>query len=116
MRAVLRLLPGSHRQPRHEVQDATTVRRSASGLPRVRQVKPDSLHDRTGPRRDRGGVADTWRTTEDVTNARDTSPPSGRVTAGNLAHQAGIGFQAAHTGDAGEPASYTLNGATRTTT
>ncbi len=38
------------------------------------------------------------------------------MTAGNLAHQAGIGFQAAHTGDAGEPASYTLNGATRTTT
>ncbi|MDR7275705.1 extracellular catalytic domain type 1 short-chain-length polyhydroxyalkanoate depolymerase [Catenuloplanes atrovinosus] len=47
------------------------------------------------------------------------SPAAGQVTAGNVAHNAAlppgastsIGFQATHTGDAGRPAAFALNGA-----
>ena len=48
------------------------------------------------------------------------SPASGQVTARNLTYNAGIpangsvsiGFQANHTGNAGKPSSFTLNGTT----
>jgi cellulase/cellobiase CelA1 len=51
------------------------------------------------------------------------TPAGGAVTARNLAYNAtiapnasvGIGFQATHTGDAGKPASFTLNGSTCST-
>lgn len=51
------------------------------------------------------------------------SPSSGQVTASNVSYNAtlapgasvGIGFQATHTGDAGKPVSFTLNGKSCTT-
>nr|WP_239311443.1 cellulose binding domain-containing protein [Plantactinospora mayteni] len=50
---------------------------AASGRPIVYSINPNSIHDKTGPRRNWGDVANIWRTTEDITNAWDTGQTNG---------------------------------------
>jgi alpha-galactosidase len=50
---------------------------AAAGRPIVYSINPNSIHDKTGPRRNWGDVANMWRTTEDITNAWDTGQTNG---------------------------------------
>jgi alpha-galactosidase len=50
---------------------------AATGRPIVFSINPNSIHDKTGPRRNWGDVANMWRTTEDITNAWDTGQTNG---------------------------------------
>jgi alpha-galactosidase len=50
---------------------------AATGRPIVYSINPNSIHDKTGPRRNWGDVANMWRTTEDITNAWDTGQTNG---------------------------------------
>jgi alpha-galactosidase len=46
---------------------------AATGRPIVLSINPNSFHAITGPNRNWGDVSNQWRTTEDITNAWDTS-------------------------------------------
>ncbi|MFG3600951.1 glycoside hydrolase family 27 protein [Micromonospora chersina] len=50
---------------------------AATGRPIVYSINPNSIHAKTGPQRNWGDVANTWRTTEDITNAWDTGQTNG---------------------------------------
>jgi len=50
---------------------------AASGRQIVYSINPNSVHDKTGPRRNWGDVANMWRTTEDITNKWDTGQTNG---------------------------------------
>ncbi|MEV1142188.1 ricin-type beta-trefoil lectin domain protein [Micromonospora sp. NPDC049799] len=50
---------------------------AATGRPIVYSINPNSIHEKTGPQRDWGDVANLWRTTEDITNAWDTGQTNG---------------------------------------
>ncbi|NUT48763.1 MAG: alpha-galactosidase, partial [Saccharothrix sp.] len=50
---------------------------AATGRPIVYSINPNSIHDKTGPRRNWGDVANMWRTTEDITNKWDTGQTNG---------------------------------------
>ncbi|MEV4754418.1 ricin-type beta-trefoil lectin domain protein [Micromonospora sp. NPDC049559] len=72
---------------------------AATGRPIVYSINPNSIHEKTGPQRNWGDVANMWRTTEDITNAWDTGQTNGypmgiqnivNVTV-PLAHYAGPG-------------------------
>ncbi|MEO6089647.1 MAG: glycoside hydrolase family 27 protein, partial [Umezawaea sp.] len=45
---------------------------AATGRPIVYSINSNSVHDKTGPLRNWGDVANMWRTTEDITNRWDT--------------------------------------------
>nr|WP_242547128.1 lectin [Amycolatopsis sp. MtRt-6] len=49
----------------------------AAGRPIVYSINSNSIHDKTGPRRNWGDVANMWRTTEDITNKWDTGQTNG---------------------------------------
>jgi alpha-galactosidase len=50
---------------------------AATGRPIVYSINPNSIHEKTGPQRNWGDVANLWRTTEDITNAWDTGQTNG---------------------------------------
>ncbi|GAA4965758.1 glycoside hydrolase family 27 protein [Actinoplanes utahensis] len=50
---------------------------AATGRPIVYSINSNSIHEKTGPQRDWGDVANMWRTTEDITNAWDTGQTNG---------------------------------------
>ncbi|WP_329082401.1 MULTISPECIES: glycoside hydrolase family 27 protein [unclassified Streptosporangium] len=50
---------------------------AATGRPILYSINPNSIHDKTGPRRNWGDVANIWRTTEDITNAWNTGQTNG---------------------------------------
>ncbi|MFB9545784.1 alpha-galactosidase, partial [Micromonospora sagamiensis] len=50
---------------------------AATGRPIVYSINPNSIHDKTGPRRNWSDVANLWRTTEDITNAWNTGQTNG---------------------------------------
>jgi alpha-galactosidase len=50
---------------------------AAAGRPIVYSINPNSIHDKTGPRRNWGDVANMWRTTEDITNTWDSGQTNG---------------------------------------
>jgi alpha-galactosidase len=50
---------------------------AATGRPILYSINPNSIHEKTGPLRDWGDVANIWRTTEDITNAWDTGQING---------------------------------------
>ncbi|HEX6686569.1 MAG TPA: ricin-type beta-trefoil lectin domain protein [Candidatus Limnocylindrales bacterium] len=50
---------------------------AATGRPIVYSINPNSIHEKTGPQRDWGDVANMWRTTEDITNAWNTGQTNG---------------------------------------
>jgi alpha-galactosidase len=50
---------------------------AATGRPILYSINPNSIHDKTGPQRNWGDVANMWRTTEDITNAWDTGQTNG---------------------------------------
>ncbi|WP_436761374.1 glycoside hydrolase family 27 protein [Streptosporangium sp. V21-05] len=50
---------------------------AATGRPILYSINPNSIHEKTGPRRDWGDVANIWRTTEDITNAWNTGQTNG---------------------------------------
>ncbi|MFI7542189.1 glycoside hydrolase family 27 protein [Actinoplanes sp. NPDC049599] len=50
---------------------------AATGRPIVYSINSNSIHDKTGPRRNWGDVANMWRTTEDITNAWNTGQANG---------------------------------------
>jgi alpha-galactosidase len=49
----------------------------ATGRPIFFSINPNSVHDKTGPRRNWSDVANMWRTTEDITNAWNTGQTNG---------------------------------------
>jgi alpha-galactosidase len=50
---------------------------AATGRPIVYSINSNSIHEKTGPLRNWGDVANMWRTTEDITNAWDTGQTNG---------------------------------------
>ena len=50
---------------------------ASTGRPIVYSINPNSIHEKTGPLRNWGDVANLWRTTEDITNAWDTGQSNG---------------------------------------
>jgi len=50
---------------------------AATGRPIVYSINPNSIHEKTGPLRNWGDVANMWRTTEDITNAWNTGQTNG---------------------------------------
>jgi alpha-galactosidase len=50
---------------------------AATGRPIVYSINSNSIHEKTGPMRNWGDVANMWRTTEDITNAWDTGQTNG---------------------------------------
>ncbi|MER5642972.1 lectin [Streptosporangium sp. NPDC002524] len=50
---------------------------AATGRPILYSINPNSIHEKTGPQRDWGDVANIWRTTEDITNAWNTGQTNG---------------------------------------
>ena len=50
---------------------------AATGRQIVYSINPNSIHEKTGPLRDWGDVANMWRTTEDITNAWNTGQSNG---------------------------------------
>ncbi|MFG1949380.1 glycoside hydrolase family 27 protein [Nonomuraea sp. NPDC048826] len=50
---------------------------AATGRPILYSINPNSIHEKTGPLRDWGDVANIWRTTEDITNAWNTGQTNG---------------------------------------
>ncbi|MEU4623312.1 ricin-type beta-trefoil lectin domain protein [Actinoplanes sp. NPDC023801] len=49
----------------------------ATGRPIFYSINPNSIHEKTGPRRNWSDVANMWRTTEDITNAWNTGQTNG---------------------------------------
>jgi alpha-galactosidase len=50
---------------------------AATGRPILYSINPNSIHEKTGPLRNWGDVANIWRTTEDITNAWNTGQTNG---------------------------------------
>jgi alpha-galactosidase len=50
---------------------------AATGRPIVYSINSNSIHEKTGPQRNWGDVANLWRTTEDITNAWNTGQTNG---------------------------------------
>ncbi|MEU8379646.1 lectin [Streptosporangium sp. NPDC048865] len=50
---------------------------AATGRPILYSINPNSIHEKTGPQRNWGDVANIWRTTEDITNKWDTGQTNG---------------------------------------
>jgi alpha-galactosidase len=50
---------------------------AAAGRPITFSINPNSIHEKTGPLRNWGDVANMWRTTEDITNAWNTGQTNG---------------------------------------
>ncbi|MFC4535414.1 glycoside hydrolase family 27 protein [Sphaerisporangium dianthi] len=50
---------------------------AATGRPILYSINSNSVHDKTGPRRNWGDIANIWRTTEDITNKWDTGQTNG---------------------------------------
>ncbi|MGP3929443.1 glycoside hydrolase family 27 protein [Nonomuraea sp. KM88] len=50
---------------------------AATGRPILYSINSNSIHDKTGPQRNWGDVANIWRTTEDITNAWNTGQTNG---------------------------------------
>ncbi|MEH1127225.1 glycoside hydrolase family 27 protein [Micromonospora sp. CPCC 206061] len=50
---------------------------AATGRPILYSINPNSIHEKTGPQRNWGDVANIWRTTEDITNAWNTGQTNG---------------------------------------
>ncbi|GGM27241.1 glycoside hydrolase family 27 protein [Micromonospora yangpuensis] len=50
---------------------------AATGRPILYSINPNSIHEKTGPQRNWGDVANMWRTTEDITNAWNTGQTNG---------------------------------------
>ncbi|AVT28359.1 alpha-galactosidase [Plantactinospora sp. BC1] len=50
---------------------------AATGRPIVYSINPNSIHEKTGPMRNWGDVANMWRSTEDITNAWNTGQTNG---------------------------------------
>ncbi|GAA0404648.1 ricin-type beta-trefoil lectin domain protein [Micromonospora gifhornensis] len=50
---------------------------AATGRPIVYSINPNSIHEKTGPQRNWGDIANMWRTTEDITNAWNTGQTNG---------------------------------------
>jgi alpha-galactosidase len=50
---------------------------AATGRPIVYSINSNSIHEKTGPQRNWGDVANMWRTTEDITNAWNTGQTNG---------------------------------------
>ncbi|MET8140483.1 ricin-type beta-trefoil lectin domain protein [Sphaerisporangium sp. NPDC005288] len=50
---------------------------ASSGRQILYSINSNSVHDKTGPRRNWGDVANIWRTTEDITNKWDTGQTNG---------------------------------------
>lgn len=50
---------------------------ASTGRPIVYSINPNSIHEKTGPMRNWGDVANMWRTTEDITNAWNTGQTNG---------------------------------------
>ncbi|NAS27522.1 alpha-galactosidase [Herbidospora sp. NEAU-GS84] len=50
---------------------------AATGRPILYSINPNSIHDKTGPRRNWGDVANIWRTTEDITNTWNSGQTNG---------------------------------------
>ncbi|WP_062431059.1 glycoside hydrolase family 27 protein [Herbidospora daliensis] len=50
---------------------------AATGRPILYSINSNSIHDKTGPRRNWGDVANIWRTTEDITNTWNSGQTNG---------------------------------------
>ncbi|MCG5221087.1 lectin [Streptosporangium sp. KLBMP 9127] len=50
---------------------------AATGRPILYSINSNSIHEKTGPQRNWGDVANIWRTTEDITNAWNTGQTNG---------------------------------------
>ncbi|GIG90570.1 alpha-galactosidase [Plantactinospora endophytica] len=50
---------------------------ASTGRPIVYSINPNSIHEKTGPMRNWGDVANMWRSTEDITNAWNTGQTNG---------------------------------------
>lgn len=50
---------------------------ASTGRPILYSINPNSIHEKTGPMRNWGDVANIWRTTEDITNAWNTGQTNG---------------------------------------
>ncbi|AJQ95052.1 glycoside hydrolase family 27 protein [Gynuella sunshinyii] len=50
---------------------------ASTGRPIVYSINPNSIHEKTGPMRNWGDVANIWRTTEDITSSWDTGQTNG---------------------------------------
>ncbi|TDC16447.1 alpha-galactosidase [Actinomadura bangladeshensis] len=50
---------------------------AATGRPILYSINPNSVHEKTGPQRNWGDVANIWRTTEDITNVWDSGQTNG---------------------------------------
>ncbi|MER5456170.1 ricin-type beta-trefoil lectin domain protein [Micromonospora sp. NPDC002389] len=50
---------------------------AATGRPIVYSINPNSIHEKTGPQRNWGDIANMWRTTEDITNSWNTGQTNG---------------------------------------
>ncbi|MBC9713159.1 ricin-type beta-trefoil lectin domain protein [Streptomyces sp. TRM66268-LWL] len=49
----------------------------ATGRPILYSINPNSIHEKTGPQRNWGDVANIWRTTEDITNVWNSGQTNG---------------------------------------
>lgn len=50
---------------------------AATGRPILYSINPNSIHEKTGPQRNWGDVANIWRTTEDITNVWNSGQTNG---------------------------------------
>ena len=50
---------------------------AATGRPILYSINSNSIHEKTGPQRNWGDVANMWRTTEDISDAWDTGQANG---------------------------------------
>src|SRR5690606_28172149 len=50
---------------------------AATGRPILYSINPNSIHEKTGPQRNWGDIANIWRTTEDITNVRNSGQTNG---------------------------------------
>ncbi|GAB1818830.1 glycoside hydrolase family 27 protein [Herbidospora sp. RD11066] len=50
---------------------------AATGRPILYSINSNSIHDKTGPRRNWGDIANIWRTTEDITNTWNSGQTNG---------------------------------------
>src|SRR5690606_40363165 len=50
---------------------------AATGRPILYSINPNSIHEKTGPQRNWGDIANIWRTTEDITNVWNSGQTNG---------------------------------------
>ncbi|NEA22228.1 glycoside hydrolase family 27 protein [Actinomadura bangladeshensis] len=50
---------------------------ASTGRPILYSINPNSIHEKTGPQRNWGDVANIWRTTEDITNVWNSGQTNG---------------------------------------